>query len=120
MTPGATASRVSDFFLRLGDDSGLLAEYSQDPGGTMAAAGLSAKQITTVLAGAPESVRDLVDREIAADPVRRRRIVMPRMVIMAEPEEPEEPEEPVEPEEPEKPEPERPEPEPEPRNQPLA
>jgi hypothetical protein len=78
----------------------------------MAAAGLSRSQIATVLTGAPESVRDLINGELAADPVRRHRIVTPRMVIMA-PEEPEEPE-PEEPEKPERPEPEPPEPEREP------
>ena len=116
MTPVETASRVSDFFLRLSDDSGLLAEYGRDPKGTMAAAGLSRKQIATVLAGAPESVRELIDAEFAADPARRHLIITPRMVIMAEPEEPEEPEKP------EKPEPERPEPEPPEREtkQPVA
>jgi hypothetical protein len=123
MTPGATAPRVSDLFLRLSDDPGLLADYGRDPKGTMAAAGLSRGQIATVLSGAPKSVRDLIDAELAADPARRDRIVIPRMVIMAEPEEPEEPE-PEEPE-PEEPEPERPGPTPEPperepSNRPLA
>lgn len=116
MTPGATATRVSDLFLRLSDDSGLLADYGRDPKGTMAAAGISRTEIATVLAGAPESVRDLIDGEFAADATRRHLIVTPRMVIMAEPEEPEEPEKP----EPERPEPEPEPPEPEPPKQPLA
>jgi hypothetical protein len=120
MTPGATAKRVSDLFLRLSDDSGLLAEYGRDPKGTMAAAGLSRKQIATVLAGAPESVRDLIDGEFAADSTRRDLIVTPRMVIMAEPEEPEEPEPKPPKPEPEPPEPEPEPPEPEPPKQPFA
>jgi hypothetical protein len=116
MTPGTTTSRVSDFFLRLSDDSSLLAEYGRDPKATMAAAGLSRKQIETVLAGTPQSVRDLIDAEFAADPARRRLIITPRMIIMEEPEEPEEPEKP----EPERPEPEPERPEPEPPKQPVA
>ncbi|MGE5272821.1 MAG: hypothetical protein ACM3QU_03495 [Verrucomicrobiota bacterium] len=110
MTPPATAERVSDLFLRLGDDSGLLAEYGRDPEQTMAAAGLSGEQVATVLGEEPERVRALVDAEFAADAQRRRLIVTPRMVIMTAPSEDDE-EEPAEPE-PSQPEPSQPQPEP--------
>ena len=67
MTPPATAERVTDLYLRLGDDSGLLAKFSRDPAETMGAAGLTGEQVATVLSGEPERVRALVDAEFAAD-----------------------------------------------------
>ena len=109
MTPPATAERVSDLFLRLGDDPGLLAEYSRDPEATMATAGLTGEQVATVLGGEPDRVRALVDAEFAADLERRRLIVTPRMIIMTAPDKEEpEPGKPT-------PEPARPKPKPKPK-----
>jgi len=108
MTSAATRERVSDLFLRLSDDPGLLADYCRDPEATMAGAGLSAEQIDTLLTGEPGRVRGLVDAEFAADLERRRLIVTPRMIIMTAPDEGEDEEE-----GPEEPEPSPPEPEPE-------
>jgi len=112
MTPPATAERVTDLYLRLGDDSGLLAKFSRDPAETMAAAGLTGEQVATVLSGEPERVRALVDAEFAADLERRRLIVTPRMIIMTAPSE-EDDEAPPQPE-PSEPQPEPSEPQPEP------
>jgi hypothetical protein len=100
MAATATTTRVSDFYLRLGDEPELLAEHIRDPEGTMAAAGLSSVQFRTVLAGDLEGVRSAVDEEFAADPVRRRQIVTPRMVIHTPQPEPEPEPEPPEPEPP--------------------
>lgn len=84
----------------------------------MAVAGLSDEQAATVLGGAPERVRALVDAEFAADSERRRLIVTPRMVIMTAPsEDDEEEEEPAEPQPPQpQPTPTQPQPKPKPKH----
>lgn len=111
MVPVAPAPRISDFFLRLGDDPDLLAEYGRDPGRTLAAHGLTAEQVEIVLAGDVQTVRRVVESEFATDPLRRRLVQTPRMVVHMEPEPEAEPKP--------KPEPAEPEPEPKPKPEPA-
>lgn len=96
MSPVATPERLSDFFLRLADDPARLDEHTRDPRATMAAAGLTAEQIDTVLTGDVDRVREAVEAEVAADPVRRHVVVTPRMTLHTPtpPPEPPEPEPP--------------------------
>ncbi|HYX88977.1 MAG TPA: hypothetical protein VE753_06380 [Gaiellaceae bacterium] len=94
-----TTNTITDFFRRLADEPELLAEYARDPERTMASAGLDPAQIATVLEGDPHTLGGAIADEFAADPVRRRLIVTPRMVIHTplpapEPTEPPEPSKP--------------------------
>jgi hypothetical protein len=85
--------RISDFFLRLADDPALLAEHGRDPRRTMTSAGLTRGQIEAVLNGDLDHVRQAVEAEVAADPLRRHVVVMPRMTTHTpKPPEPGEPE----------------------------
>jgi hypothetical protein len=97
--------RISDFFLRLADDPALLAEHGRNPRRTMTSAGLTRGQIEAVLNGNLDRVRQTVEAEVAADPLRRHVVVMPRMTTHTPtPPEPDEPE-PDEPEPPPQPTP---------------
>ena len=109
MATAPTRPVLADVFLRLADDPDLLAEYDRDPRAVLEREGLSDEQIDSVLTGSPEDVRLVVERELEADPTRRRLITTPRMVVHEAPER-EEPEEEPDEKEPE----EEPEPEPEP------
>jgi len=96
--------RITDVFLRLGEDPALLSEFERDPRAVLEASGLSESQVSTVLTGDAGTVRSVVADEVASDPVRRHIVVAPRMTIYKpEPEPDSEPE---------------PEPDPEPESEP--
>jgi hypothetical protein len=90
--------RITDFFLRLGSDESLLADYTRDPRHGLESARLGQGSTAALLSGDLEAVRSAVEAEVARDARRRRIVTGPRMMIAPEPE-------------PDKPEPE-PEPEP--------
>jgi hypothetical protein len=93
MSQVVSPPRISDFFLRLADDPVLLAEHGRDPRRTMTSAGLTRGQIEAVLNGDLDHVRHAVEAEVAADPLRRHVVVMPRMTTHTPtPPEPGEPE----------------------------
>jgi hypothetical protein len=81
MSPIQSSQRISDFFLRLADDPALLDAHAGDPRATMAAAGLTAEQIETVVQGGVLRVRETVEAEVAGDPLRRHLVVTPRMTV---------------------------------------
>jgi hypothetical protein len=106
--------RITDFFLRLGSDESLLADYTRDPRHGLESARLDQRSTATLLAGDLDTVRSAVEAEVARDTRLRRIVTAPRMMIAPD-EEPDEPErhepepdkrEPDEPEEPERDEPE--------------
>ena len=107
MATAPTRPVLADFFLRLADDPDLLAEYLSDPRAVLERAGLNDDQIEAVLDGSPEAARTAVEGELVADPVRRRLITTPKMVVHAPEPKPEpDPDEP----EPDKPKPKPPRP----------
>ncbi len=73
--------RLSDFFLRLADDPALLVEHERDPRRSLAAAGFTDEQITSLLDGGIEGVRQAVATDVEADPLRRHLVVAPRMTV---------------------------------------
>ena len=81
MNPVQTPTRLADYFLRLADDAALMADQQRNPRATMAAAGLTEEQITRLLAGGIEGVRQAVESEIATDPLRRHVVTSPRMTV---------------------------------------
>jgi hypothetical protein len=84
MSPVAEAKRITDFYLVLGDDQALLADYLRDPSAVLERSGLDDDAIATLLAGDPDAVRTAVSVEIASDPLRQRHAVRPRMCSMAD------------------------------------
>ena len=100
-------SRLSDFFLRLADDPALLGAYERDPRAALGAAGLRNAQVDAVLEGGHQSVREALEAELSADPLRRRLVTAPRMTAHTPVPEPDGPEPEPEPPEPEPPGPER-------------
>jgi hypothetical protein len=90
---------LANVFLRLADDPDLLGEYDRDPRAVLQREGLSDEQIDAVLHGSPQGLRLVVDRELEADPARRRLITTPKMIVHYGPDRPEPGEEPEEPEE---------------------
>ena len=84
MSPVAEANRITDFFLVLGDDQALLAQYMRDPQGVLERSGLDDDAIATLLAGDSRAVQGAVAAEIAGDPLRERHAVRPRMCVMAD------------------------------------
>ena len=84
MSPVAEAKRIADFYLVLGDDQALLAQYMRDPQSVLERSGLDDDAIATLLAGDSQSVQGAVAAEIAGDPVRERHAVRPRMTSMAD------------------------------------
>ena len=108
---------LADVFLRLADDPDLLGEYDRDPRAVLRREGLSDEQIDAVLHGSPQGLRLVVDRELEADPARRRLITTPKMIVHYGPERPEPGEEPEEPEPAEEPD-EKPDEKPEPPGKP--
>lgn len=89
MSRVAAPARISDFFLRLADEPALLAEHEHNPRRAMTGAGLTPGQIDTVLDGDVELVRQAVETEVAADPLRRHLVVVPRMTTLTPKPEPE-------------------------------
>ena len=84
MSPVAEAKRITDFYLVLGDDQALLADYLRDPQRVLESSGLDDDAIATLLAGDSDAVRSAVAYEVANDPVRERHAVRPRMCVMAD------------------------------------
>jgi hypothetical protein len=97
--------RITDFFLRLGSDESLLADYTRDPRQTLDSARLDQRSTATLLSGDLDAVRSAVEAEVARDTRLRRIVTAPRMMIAGD----------EEPDEPERDEPERDEPEPDKR-----
>jgi hypothetical protein len=105
MTSATSKPLLSDFFVGLANDPAQLDAYERDPRAALLAAGLRNAQIDAVLRGGPERVREALEAELAADPLRRRLVTTPRMTAHTPTEETnggdeseEEPEEPDEPE----------------------
>ena len=100
--------RITDFFVRLGSDESLLADYTRDPRHGLESAGLDQRSTATLLTADLDAVRSAVEAEVARDDRLGRIVTAPRMMIA-----PDEPEPEPEPDEPEpKPEPHEPEPHP--------
>lgn len=81
MSPTATEPRLSDLFLRLAEEPALLDEHERDPRLSLTKAGFTDGQIASVLAGGIERVRQSIENEVAADPLRRHLVVTPRMTV---------------------------------------
>lgn len=99
---------ITDFLLRLGEDESLLTEFARDTQLALEASSLDEQSVAALLSGDLDRVRSAVEADVAHDPVHRRIVTAPRMMIAPEPE-PDEPE-PDEPE-PDEPEPDEPKPE---------
>jgi hypothetical protein len=98
---------ITDFFLRLGSDESLLAEYTHDPRLGLESARLDERSMAVLLSGDLSAVRSAVETEVARDAPRI--FTAPRMMIVGEPEPDEDKPEPDEPK-PDEPEPDKPEP----------
>jgi hypothetical protein len=71
---------VTDFFVRLGNDESLLADYMRDPRHGLESAHLDQASAATLLAGELDAVRSVVEGEVATDARLRRVITAPRMM----------------------------------------
>ena len=69
--PTASAPRLTEFYLRLADDTSLLEAYERDPRGTLADAGFAAAEIDAILES-PDRARAALDAELSSDPDLRR------------------------------------------------
>ena len=76
--PTASAPRLTEFYLRLADDTSLLEAYERDPRGTLADAGFAAAEIDAILES-PDRARAALDAELSSDPDLRRLVATPRM-----------------------------------------
>jgi hypothetical protein len=79
MTETAQKPGLTDFFLRLGEDSSLLAEFERDPRRVLVDAGLGGDEIAAVLEGGNEEVRLALEAELVRDPVWRHVLTPTRM-----------------------------------------
>jgi hypothetical protein len=79
--PTASATRLTEFYLRLADDPLLLEAYERDPRRVLADAGLAVAEIDAVLAS-PDRARAALDAEVSSDPDLRRLFRTPRMTTM--------------------------------------
>ena len=69
MTETAQKSGLAAFFLRLGEDRSLLAEFERDPRSLLVDQGIASEQIAAVLDGTSDEVRLALETELANDPV---------------------------------------------------
>jgi hypothetical protein len=69
MTETAQKSGLAAFFLRLGEDRSLLAEFERDPRSLLVDQGIASDQIAAVLDGTSDEVRLALETELAIDPV---------------------------------------------------
>jgi hypothetical protein len=78
---------ITDFFVRLGSDESLLADYMRDPRHGLESANLDQQSAATLLGGDLDAVRSVVEGEVATDNRLRRIITAPRMMIAGDDEE---------------------------------
>jgi hypothetical protein len=70
---------LTNFFLRLGEDRGLLTEFERDPRSALVDAGLGREQVAMVLDGGHEEVRLALEAELVRDPVWQHVLAPTRM-----------------------------------------
>jgi hypothetical protein len=99
---------ITDFFVRLGSDESLLADYMRDPRHGLESANLDQQSAATLLGGDLDAVRSVVEGEVATDTRLRRIITAPRMMIAGDDEDEDKPDR-------DEPEPDKHEPEPDKR-----
>jgi len=75
---------ITDFFVRLGSDDSLLADYMRDPRQGLESAHLDQPSTATLLTGDLAAVRSVVEGEVATDTRLRRVITAPRMMIVGD------------------------------------
>lgn len=78
MSSPPAAPRLTDLFLRLGDDEALLAEYERDPAAVLAAQGIEATAARAAAEGDLEAVRAVIAEENRPQPQRFRYEPAPR------------------------------------------